>query len=294
VSAVSNAAPQLFVGCPMWAHRPWFGRSLPAVPRPGHELAVYSAALNAVEGNTTFYASPSPDTVARWATLVAPDFRFVFKAPRVVTHERRLRDVGGPLAEFLALIEPLAPNVGSVTLQLPATFAPADLPVLGAVVGGLSREWHWSVEVRHPGFFEGDACAALDDLLHRHAVERVVFDSRTLFAAAPTSDAEREAWDRKPRVPVLTDALTDRPIVRYIGRDDTDATVAGWQDWLPVVAAWLEEGRTPLFFVHTPDNLDSPTLARAFHAEVGLLEPSLQPLPELGAGDGVVEQPSLF
>jgi uncharacterized protein YecE (DUF72 family) len=291
---VSSTAPQLFVGSPMWAHKPWFGTSLPSLPRSGSELAVYSAALNAVEGNTTFYALPAPATIARWAEQASPGFRFVFKAPREVTHDRRLRQVGGLLDEFVALLDPLGDKVGSITLQLPGSFGPADLPVLAAVLRDVPAARRWSVEVRHPAFFEGDGCSRLVELLRSRDAEWVMLDSRTLFGAPPTSDIERETWARKPRLPVLAELLGQQPIVRFIGRDDVDATIAGWQDWLPIVAAWLAEGRTPTFFVHTPDNQASPTLARAFHAAVGLLVPSLVPLPELPATHDEVEQPSLF
>ena len=58
--------PSLFVGCPMWAHRPWVGRWLPGDTASGRELEPYSRYVNAVEGNTTFYASPTPATVVRW------------------------------------------------------------------------------------------------------------------------------------------------------------------------------------------------------------------------------------
>ena len=53
-----------------------------------------------------------------------------------------------------------------------------------------------------------------------------------LFGTPPTSPAEREAWPKKPRVPRRTRALTDHPIVRYIGRDDPEETTEGWQPWL--------------------------------------------------------------
>lgn len=287
----------LHVGAPMWAHRPWFGRILPRPGRPGEELASYATALNAVEGNTTFYAAPSPATVERWAVQVPEDFWFVLKAPREVTHERRLRDVGGPLRRFLDLVAPLGDRIGTVTLQLPASFAPADLEVLTAVARRLPSEVRWAVEVRHPGFFEGDGLEALDDVLGRDGIERVVFDTRVLFAQPPSSAAEREAWERKPRLPVLARALTDRPIVRFIGRDDDSATVDGWQDWVPVVAAWLAEGRRPTVFVHTPDNATAPALARAFHAEVGLVVPGLTPLPDPvtpSTGTAAADQPTLF
>ncbi|MCB0993414.1 MAG: DUF72 domain-containing protein, partial [Acidimicrobiales bacterium] len=73
---------QLRVGCPMWAHRPWVGNFLPRSTPSGGELAEYAQRMTAVEGNTTFYALPKPETVRRWADSVPDDFRFCFKVPR--------------------------------------------------------------------------------------------------------------------------------------------------------------------------------------------------------------------
>lgn len=264
----------------MWAHRPWTGRFLPIGTPSGRELQPYSRVVNAVEGNTTFYASPAAGTVRKWAELAHPGFRFVFKVPKHVTHELRLRDADADIAAFVELMAPLGDLLGGMTLQLPASFAPVDLGVLESQIRRLPGGIAWSVEVRHPAFFEGPSRLALDRMLARNEVERVLLDSRTLFRQPPRSDAGREAWSRKPRIPALTEALTDQPIVRFIGSDDPDLTVEGLQEWQPIVADWLGEGRAPRFFVHTPDNADSPGLARAFHAEVGLLVLGLAPLPE--------------
>jgi uncharacterized protein YecE (DUF72 family) len=192
----------------------------------------------------------------------------------------RLRDADAEIAAFVDLMSPLGPLVGGMTLQLPASFAPVDLGVLESQIRRLPGGIAWSVEVRHPAFFEGPTRRALDRMLARNEVERVLLDSRTLFRQPPRTDAGRETWSRKPRVPALTEALTDRPVVRFIGSDDPALTVAGLQEWQPIVADWLHEGRTPTLFVHTPDNADSPGLARAFHAEVGLLVSELAPLPD--------------
>ena len=66
-----------------------------------------------------------------------------------------------------------------------------------------------------------------------------------------------------------TDALSDRPVVRYVGRNDVDTTVQGWQRWLPIIVAWLLEGRSPTLFVHTPDNDGSSRLERRIAAPMG-------------------------
>jgi uncharacterized protein YecE (DUF72 family) len=272
---------RLFVGCAQWTHKPWQGRLI-AHPLPPHErLRAYAGWCNAVEGNTTFYAIPPRDTVATWAKQTDPTFRFVMKLPRTVTHDRRLVDVTADMRAFLHAIEPLGPRAHAVWIQLPASFGPADVPVLARFMRRLPADHRYAVEVRHPAFFtEPDATGRLEEVLASSSAEWVPFDTVVLFADAPTTDTEREAWGRKPRVPRRSAALTDRPIVRYIGRDDAEMTAKGWQFWADAAAAWLREGRSPTVFIHTPDNVDAPVLARRFHADVRERVPELEPLDE--------------
>lgn len=266
---------RLHVGCAMWTHKAWSGR----VAGPGQpKLQAYAGWCNAVEGNTTFYATPSRDTVAGWAGQTPPDFRFVLKLPRVVTHDQRLTGGDEALRVFLDAIEPLGPRVHALWIQLPPSFGPADLPALAGFLRRRPTGYRYAVEVRHPSFAEDPA--PLESILAGAGAELVPFDTSVMFAAPPTSDAERDAWARKPRLPVRPHALTDRPVIRYLGRDDPARTAEGWQRWLPVVARWLREGRSPTVFIHTPDNADAPALARRFHVEVAALAPGLDPLPE--------------
>ena len=268
----------------MWAYRAWHGHPLPERVAKDDQLAAYAAWCNAVEGNTTFYGLPSETTVASWADQAPDDFRFLFKLPRTITHERRLRNADVEVRQFVALLAPLGHRAEQLSVQLPASFGPPDLGALATFVRhlpALGAEGHRiAVEVRHPAFFDGSvARATLARVLADVGGEWIVLDSTTLFATPPTSDAEREAWTRKPRLAVHRAALSDRPIVRFIGRDDPAATVAGWQPWIPVFAEWLGEGRTPTMFVHTPDNVDAVLLARLFRDQVRAVVPELAPLP---------------
>jgi uncharacterized protein YecE (DUF72 family) len=272
---------RLHVGCAMWTHRAWSGRFV-AHPLPADErLRAYAGWCSAVEGNTTFYATPSRETVASWARQTDPGFRFVAKLPKVVTHDRRLTGADDELRAFLSAIEPLGPRAHALWIQLPGSFGPPDVPTLGRFLRGLPADHRYAVEVRHPAFFaDARAARTLAEALGAVGAEWVPFDTTAFFRTPPTSDAEREAWSRKPRNPRRTGALTDRPIVRYLGRDDPARTVEGWQPWLDVVTGWLREGRSPTFFVHTPDNADAPELARRFHDAVRARLPELAPLPE--------------
>ncbi|MER7503643.1 DUF72 domain-containing protein [Nonomuraea pusilla] len=282
---------RLHVGCAMWAHAAWQGRFLPHPLPQGERLRAYASWCDAVEGNTTFYATPSRSTVESWAAQTGEDFRFVVKLPKPITHERRLADAGEELRSFLHAMEPLGPRIHALWIQLPASFGPSDVGTLAGFLRGLPASHRYAVEVRHRAFFaEERAARLLEGVLARAGAEWVPFDTVTLFASPPTSDAERDAWVKKPRVPRRTAALTDRPIIRYLGRDDTERTVEGWRPWVDVVAGWLREGRSPTVFVHTPDNADAPALARRFHDEVRALVPGLEPLPE----PVPAEPPTLF
>ncbi|HEX8343195.1 MAG TPA: DUF72 domain-containing protein [Actinoplanes sp.] len=264
----------------MWSLKSWQGRFL-AQPAPAHErLRSYAGWCDAVEGNTTFYATPARDTVASWAQQTGPDFRFVVKLPKLITHERRLIGVDEPLRGFLDAIEPLGPRAHALWIQLPGSFGPADVPALAGFLRRLPTSHRYAVEVRHPAFFsEPRSARLLEGVLAAVTAEWIPFDTTAFFRSPPTSDAERDAWTRKPRMPLRSVALTDRPIVRYLGRDSATQTIEGWQRWADVTAGWLREGRSPTMFVHTPDNADAPLLARRFHDDVRARVPALAPLP---------------
>lgn len=264
----------------MWTHPAWQDWQ----PASGERLRAYAARCDAVEGNTTFYATPARRTVEGWARQTDPDFRFVVKLPKTVTHEHRLSGVEVPMRAFLDAIEPLESRTHVLWAQLPASFGPGDLGALASFLRRLPRAYRPAVEVRHPAFFDSERAAAqLEQVLAGVDGEWITFDTTVLFASPPSSAAEHEAASKKPRVPRRVRALTEHPIVRYHGRDAEEVTIAGWQPWLDTVTEWLREGRSPTMFVHTPDNASSLELARRFHDAVRARLPELEPLPEPAA-----------
>lgn len=272
---------RLHVGCAMWTLKQWQGRFVPHPLPPEERLRAYAGWCDAVEGNTTFYATPSRSTVASWAKQTDPTFRFVVKLPKTITHERRLNGADDELRDFLYAMEPLGPRAHALWLQLPGSFGPDDVAALAGFLRRLPTSHRYAIEVRHRAFFDDPhAARLLEATLAAVDAEWIPFDTSAFFRSRPTSDAERDAWTKKPRMPRRTVALTDRPIVRYLGRDATDQTVEGWQPWVETVTEWLGEGRSPTVFIHTPDNADAPRLARRFHDEVRARVPDVQPLPE--------------
>jgi uncharacterized protein YecE (DUF72 family) len=124
-------------------------------------------------------------------------------------------------------------------------------------------------------------------------VEWISLDTTTLYSKVPPSAAERGARRQKPHLPRRLRALTERPVVRFVGTDDPHHTRAGWQPWLPALTRWLEEGRTPTVFVHTPDNVAAPPWARRLYNDVRHHLPALAPLPQPIRAQPL-EEPTLF
>lgn len=284
-----------YLGCPMWANDQWRGSLFYAGCPASDFLAQYSRYFNAVEGNTTFYADPSTATVLRWQANVDAGFRFTFKVPKQISHRLRGTERAAALAQWLDLLQPLRAQIGLCHLQLSAQYlatADADFPSLLQQLRSFSP---LAVEVRHPALFtKGDAEQQLHQLLRQTECERVILDSRSLFAQAPLSAALQDAQQKKPRLPVHVCALGPDPMFRFIGVSNLAANRPFYQPWLHKMAQWLDEGRTPYAFFHTEDNISAPLLARQFARELfelcGEDHPVLRPWP----GDLAPSQNSLF
>ena len=142
-----------YLGCPSWNEAAWRGSFYPRELRSADYLAHYGGIFNAVEGNTTFYARPSAETVQRWAETMPPGFRFCAKFPRDISHEGDLRERLDAAGDFLELLAPLGERVSPAWLQLSAAFTPRRLGELLYFLDELSPR-RIAVEVRHPAFFD--------------------------------------------------------------------------------------------------------------------------------------------
>ncbi|WP_145137435.1 DUF72 domain-containing protein [Pseudomonas duriflava] len=281
-----------YIGCPSWSDAAWRGSLYPMSTRTAEFLSRYANVFNAVEGNTTFYAEPSAETVRRWAELMPLHFRFCVKFPRDISHDGDLRERLHQAQSFMQLMAPLGERVMPYWLQFPSGFGPQRLGELADFLDALPSSGRIAVEVRHDEFFsKGWAERELNGLLFERNVERIGLDSRALFSSEPTTAAIRDAQAKKPRVPVRVPAFTQSPQIRFIGRLELEANDFYLGPWVDKFAEWIGEGRTPYIFLHTPDNRQAPELAMRFHAQ---LQTRLPELPSLSIMAEPVEQLGLL
>lgn len=272
----SHSARHLRLGLAMWSHNHWQESVYGSSTKQADRLARYANIFNTVEGNTSFYATPNAQTVMNWHSATPDDFRFTFKLPQSITHQRQLQDCQQELLAFFQIMSPLVEKTGLWKIQLPAAFGPEQLPALARFFDLLPQDLTYGVEVRHLAFFaKGDAERALNRLLMDRQVNRIIMDSRPLFALPPANEAIIDAHKKKPQVPVHAISTAHTPVVRFIGQ--TDGTIEAlaasndrlqvknndsfFNNWLRQLALWIKEGREPYLFIHTPDNQTAPELA---------------------------------
>jgi uncharacterized protein YecE (DUF72 family) len=152
-------------------------------PAAGSHLERYAARFNAVEINSTFYRPHRPQTFQRWAAATPDGFRFAMKAPKTVTHERRLVDCESLVQAFLDQVGWLGERLGPILVQLPPSLA-FESGVAERFFGDLRGRFSGPIacEPRHSSWFE----PAADDLLTAHRVARAAADpARDPRAATP-------------------------------------------------------------------------------------------------------------
>lgn len=268
-----------YIGAPVWNCQPWKGSVYrDGAPRDSW-LNHYSQTFNTVEGNSTFYGIPKIETFQRWADETADGFRFALKFPRSISHDQMLMDCQYDLDLFLAGLQALhsGDRLGPTFLQLGPRFDPGRFGSLVHFLESLPQEFRYAVEVRHPDFFASAIENELNTMLSERSVDRVIFDSRPLFSGPPSDEIELKSQSRKPRSPVRPFCTSDHPILRIVGRNDVSVLDPWIEEWAPIVATWIDDGRRPYIFTHAPDDAVAPEFARRFHnrlcEEVSTLRP---------------------
>ena len=283
------------LGLPVWGAAAWRGSLYTQDAGSAVRLTQYGSVFNAVEGNATFYAIPTPARLEGWAGQTPRGFGFSFKFPRAITHERRLVDAASETTMFVRALEVARERLGPTMLQLPPSFGPRAMPSLARYLAELPDWLDVAVELRHPALFEGREASAANRLLADHGADRVVLDRRALNASGVDDEATREARRKKPDLPVPDDMPGAQPVLRYIADPVLPANDARLAHWADRFADWIAQGRRPVMFVHLPGDTGAPQLARTWHAMLSARGAPVGEMPPWpGEQEDVVVQPSLF
>ncbi|NOH71098.1 DUF72 domain-containing protein [Vibrio pectenicida] len=266
------------LGLTMWSHNNWQQTFYGSGTKPNERLEKYASVFHTVEGNTTFYATPSAVTVKNWRNSTHDEFRFTFKLPKSITHQQMLRGCQTELNSFMSIMAPLHERIGQWTIQLPATFGPEHLEQLKRFCALFPTDFPIGIEVRHPAFFsKGDPERELNAWLMEQEYNRIIMDSRPIFSAKPDNDAIIDAQQKKPKLPVHAIATANNPMIRFIGQPQKEQNYDFFTPWLIKIAEWVNQGKQPYLMIHTADNIMAPELALSLYQQLK----SQLPLPDL-------------
>jgi len=151
---------KVYTGTSGFAYKEWKGSFYPEKLRNEEMLNFYGGRFPTVEINNTFYRMPSSEVLARWRDDVPEDFRFVLKASRRITHQKRLKDSADSLRYLIEMSAALGDKLGPFLFQLPPNMK-ADLDRLTDFLGLLPRDCRAAFEFRHPSWFEDPVFEAL-------------------------------------------------------------------------------------------------------------------------------------
>lgn len=145
---------QLYIGCSGWSYTSWQGPFYPSSIENRAWLPYYSQVLNYVEIDSTFYSIPSEYMVKNWDRRTPDNFRFTAKFPKVITHEKKFKNVENDLKLFYERMEPLKDKLLALLIQLPPYYELKEgLEDLKGYDFFFEDTFRYAVEVRHPSWF---------------------------------------------------------------------------------------------------------------------------------------------
>lgn len=155
-----------------YSYKEWKGNFYPPDLSAADMLPFYAKRFSTVEINNTFYRMPSEKILVNWAAQVPDSFAFVLKAPRRITHIKKLKDVGDDVAYLLKTVAALGQKSGPLLFQLPPFFR-KNLTILSDFLGLLSPDGQSALEFRHQSWFDDEVFA----LLREHNVGLCLADA---------------------------------------------------------------------------------------------------------------------
>jgi uncharacterized protein YecE (DUF72 family) len=151
---------RLLCGTSGYSYPAWKGHFYPEDLPAKKFLSFYASRFATVEINNTFYRMPAAALLERWGQEVPDGFAFAVKAPRRITHIKRLKEAGPIVEEFLRRAAALGDKLGIILYQCPPTLR-KDLPRLKDFLGILPAGARAAFEFRHDSWQDDEVYDAL-------------------------------------------------------------------------------------------------------------------------------------
>ena len=145
---------EYYLGCSGWSYEGWKGSFYPNDLDNRYWLLYYSKIFDFVEIDSTFYKIPSKFMVSNWNKRTPENFKFAVKFPRIITHDKRLKNVENDIEHFYDAMEQLYDKIFVFLIQFPPSLQIAEgLDLIKNLRYQLDPSFRYAIEVRHHSWF---------------------------------------------------------------------------------------------------------------------------------------------
>ncbi|MET0735409.1 MAG: DUF72 domain-containing protein [Microbacterium sp.] len=149
------------IGTSGWSYPHWDGVLYPVGLPPSARRDAYVAAFDTVELNASFYRWPPASRFRSWNEKLPPGFAMSVKAPRGLTHAKRLYDPEVWLERMSEGWHALGDKRAVMLVQLPPTMQRDDAR-LGYFLSRVPSWMRIAVELRHPSWNDDEVFGMLE------------------------------------------------------------------------------------------------------------------------------------
>ena len=150
----------IWVGTSGYNYPEWKGSFYPEKLSSAKMLPYYAERLSTVEINYTYYRMPNAKTLEGWNEATPERFKLTLKAPKRITHDKRLVDCADVVGYFTETAAKLGPKLGALLFQLPPSFK-VDLPRFDAFLETLPESTVAAFEFRNASWLDEEIYARL-------------------------------------------------------------------------------------------------------------------------------------
>ena len=165
---------EYYIGTSGWNYPHWKEAFYPKNVKKKNWFDFYVENFNTVEVNYAFYRWPTKEQIDKWYNTSPSNFRMTLKAPRMITHMKKLKDVESLVKEFYELSSRLKEKMGCHLFQLPPNmkFNENNFEKLKRFVEVLDKRRDNAIEFRDKSWYKKEVF----DLLEKHKVAFVTVD----------------------------------------------------------------------------------------------------------------------
>jgi len=236
--SVKTAAAQAewFLGCPIWNHSKLIQKIKAPSDKAKSSLEIYSHNFNSIELNSSYYSVPTKNQIEKWRNQTPTAFKFYPKAPKDLCFYAQTELNQKILDFYLESLLNFGPQCGESFIQFSPYISPKEKHYVFKVLEALPHEFDFSIELRHPDWFNNSTL-----------MEKLCLYLKTKNIGLVITDTPGRRDVLHMHFP------TERAFVRFKGHNFHDSDKTRLKSWINFFKSHREFKRVSFFHHHSEE-----------------------------------------